>query len=158
MTWSAVQILTAPRLPDLFRQVFAYAGLPTHGTSNTSDRFIVRCGSEPPELLAKLLEEALPEDAPEIQTRRHDEPVDAGLLAPGEVVLQAGYALPAPIPEELWQAVRGGRVLVLAIERRGDRGALLGVVWTALSDEPPTSNEPLRAAVAREVLDAGPGR
>jgi hypothetical protein len=156
MTWSAVEILTAPHWPELCRQVCAYAGLPTQARQATTDRFIIRCGSEPPEMLAKLLEEALPEDAPEIQTRLATDTVDSRRLAPGEIVVQAGFALPAPISEELWQSVRGGRVLVLAIERHGAQGALQGVVWTALSEEPHAGDEPLRAAVARELLEPGP--
>jgi hypothetical protein len=155
MTWSQPEALTAARLSDLCRLVLVRAGIPGDGAP-TEERFIVRSGPEPPELLAKLLEEALAEEAPEIPTFLADETVDAAALAPGEVVVQQGYRVPGPIPLDLWQSVRGGRVLLFAVERRGKSGAVRSVLWAALSDEPPDGEAPLKAVVAWEVL-ARPG-
>jgi hypothetical protein len=43
-------------------------------------------------------------------------------------------------------------VLLFAVERRDPKGALVSVLWTALSDEPPDQEAPLKAVVAWEVL------
>jgi hypothetical protein len=155
MTWSPIEILTAPRLTDLYTQVCERAGLPTTTFEPTRDRFVVRCGSEPPALLAKLLQEALPEAAPEIAAYHLTDPFDLRELAPGQIVVREGFDMPAPIPEEAWQSVRGGRVLVFAVERHGERGRLRSVVWVAVSEEPSLPEDPLRAAVAFQILDAG---
>jgi hypothetical protein len=158
MTWTNLEILTASRLPDLYRLVSERAGLPTSIGQSTRDRFVVRCGTEPPVLLAKLLQEALPEDAAEIVVFHLEEPFDLHDLAPGQLVVREGFAMPSPIPQELWQTVRGGRVLVFAVERYDPRDELVSVVWAAASEEPPCAEEPLRAAVARQVLDRGSGQ
>jgi hypothetical protein len=156
MTWSPIEILTASRLPDLYRLVCERAGLPTAGPA-AQDRFVVRCGPEPPALLAKLLEEVLPDAAPQVDVFHLADDFDLEGLAPGQVVVREGYALPAPIPQELWQSVRGGRVLVFAVERYGPQNQLVSVVWAAVSEEPARGEEPLRAAVAHEVLEARHG-
>ncbi len=151
MTWTQPEALTALRLADLCRLVLERAGI-TADAGQTGDRFIVRSGPEPPELLAKLLQEGFAEGAPEIPTLLPDEEIDAAALAPGEVVVQQGYRVPGPIPVDLWQSVRGGRVLLFAVERRGRTGAVRSVLWTALSDEPVDREAPLKAVVAWEVL------
>ncbi|MCC6417458.1 MAG: hypothetical protein IT429_04345 [Gemmataceae bacterium] len=152
MTWTLPQVLTAPRLSDLCRLVLHQAGLLAATGQTTADRFVVRSGPEPAELLAKLLQEGLPEDAEEFPTYRADEVVKAAGLAPGETVVQEGYRVPGPIPQDLWQSVRGGRVLLFAVERYTAAGEVRSVLWAALSDEPPTQEAPLKAVVAWEVL------
>jgi hypothetical protein len=142
--------LTAARLSDLCRLVLERAGLTGNPGTTTTDRFVVRSGPEPPELLAKLLQEALPEDAPEIPTLLADEDLDAAALPPGAVVVQQGYRAPGPIPLDLWQSVRGGRVVLFAIERRDAKGAVVSALWAALSDEQPEQEAPLKAVVAWE--------
>jgi hypothetical protein len=151
VTWTAPEALTAARLSDLCRLVLQRAGI-SPAAAAAGDRFIVRSGPEPPELLAKLLQEGLADEAPEIATFDEDAEVAAAALAPGEVVVQQGYRVPGPIPLDLWQSVRGGRVLLLAVERRSARGAVQGVLWAALSDEPPDQEAPLKAVVAWEML------
>jgi hypothetical protein len=152
LTWTQPEALTAARLADLCRQVVERAGIPTSAREATGDRFVVRSGPEPPELLAKLLQEGLAEDAPEIPTLLVDQDLDLQTLAPGAVVVQQGYRVPGPIPLDLWQSVRGGRVLLFAVERRDPKGALVSVLWAALSDEPPDQEAPLKAVVAWEKL------
>jgi hypothetical protein len=151
VTWTAPEALTAARLSDLCRLVLQRAGI-APAAQAAGDRFIVRSGPEPPELLAKLLLEGLAEGAPEIPTFREDEEITAAALAPGEVVVQQGYRVPGPIPLDLWQSVRGGRVLLFAVERRSARGDVQSVLWAALSDEPPDQEAPLKAVVAWEML------
>jgi hypothetical protein len=143
--------LTAARLSDLCRLVLHRAGI-SPAAEASGDRFIVRSGPEPPELLAKLLQEGLADEAPEIAPFPEGEEVEVAALAPGEVVVQQGYRVPGPIPLDLWQAVRGGRVLLFAVERRSARGAVQSVLWAALSDEPPDQEAPLKAVVAWEML------
>jgi hypothetical protein len=152
LTWTLPEVLTAARLSDLCRLVVERAGIPISAGEATADRFVVRSGPEPPELLAKLLQEGLAEDAPEIPTLLADQEVDPGALAPGEVVVQQGYRAPGPIPLDLWQSVRGGRVLLFAVERRGPKGELVSVLWAALSDEPPDQEAPLKAVLAWEII------
>jgi hypothetical protein len=152
LTWTLPEALTAARLSDLCRLVVERAGIPTSVGLATGDRFVVRSGPEPPELLAKLLQEGLAEDAPEIPTLLANEEVDPKVLASGTVVVQQGYRAPGPIPLDLWQSVRGGRVLLFAVERRNAKGALVSVLWAALSDEPPDQEAPLKAVVAWEML------
>jgi hypothetical protein len=151
LTWTPPEVLTAARLSDLCRLVAERAGIPLTGET-TADRFIVRSGPEPPELLAKLLQEGLAEDAPEIPTLLEEESLDLAAVAPGEVAVQQGYRVPGPIPLDLWQAVRGGRVLLFAVERHDPAGKVVSVLWAALSDEPPDQEAPLKAVVAWEVL------
>jgi hypothetical protein len=153
MSWTNLEMLTAARLPDLYRLVCERAGFPGNAGPPVRDRFVVRSGGEPLGLLAKLLQEALPEDAPELPCYTLEQPFDPRDLAPGEIVVREGYDLPPPIPEELWQTVRVGRVLVFAIERYDEHSKLVSVVWAAVSEEPSCAEEPLRAAVARQVLD-----
>src|SRR5947199_1887518 len=50
LTWTPPEVLTAARLSDLCRLVAERAGIPPAGEA-TADRFIVRSGPEPPELL-----------------------------------------------------------------------------------------------------------
>jgi hypothetical protein len=151
VTWTPPEALTAARLSDLCRLVVERAGIPGGGRT-TADRFVVRSGPEPPELLAKLLQEGLDEGAPEIPTFLEERPLDPTTLDPGEVVVQQGYRVPGPIPLDLWQSVRGGRVLLFAVERWDPAGKVLSVLWAALSDEPPDQEAPLKAVVAWEVL------
>lgn len=151
MTWTNLEMLKAYRLSDLYRMVSERAGLPTSGQA-TRDRFVVRCGAEPPALLAKLLQEALPAETPEIHIFSAVEPFNVRKLAPGQVVVREGFDFPAPIPQELWANVRVGRVLIFAVEHYDAQGILHSVVWAAVSEEPPCAEDPLRAAVAREVL------
>ena len=151
MTWTPPEALTAARLSDLCRLVLERAGMPVI-TGQTADKFVVRSGPEPPELLAKLLQEGLAEGAPEIPTVLADEEVNLATRAPGEVVVQQGYRAPGPIPLDLWQSVRGGRVLLFAIERRDAKGRLVSALWAALADEPPDQEAPLKAVVAWERL------
>lgn len=151
MTWGPPEVLTAPRLSDLCRRVCERAGLPTRGEA-TADRFILRSGPEPPELLGKLLEEGLAADGSAMLTFRQDEEVDTAALAPGQIVVQEGYRVPGPLPLDLWQSVRGGRVLLFAVERRTAAGALVSVLWAALSDEPVSQEAPLKAVVAWQDL------
>jgi len=66
--------------------------------------------------------------------------------------VQQGYRVPGPIPLDLWQSVRGGRVLLFAVERWDRAGAVRAVLWAALSDEPVDQEAPLKAVVAWEVL------
>jgi hypothetical protein len=151
LTWTPPEALTAARLPDLCRLVAERAGIPLSGET-TAERFIVRSGPEPPELLAKLLQEGLPEDAPEIPTFLEEEMLDPAALSPGAVVVQQGYRVPGPIPLDLWLSARGGRVVLFAVERRDAAGKVVSVLWAALSDEPPDQEAPLKAVVAWEVL------
>src|SRR5258707_1121371 len=115
MTWGPPEVLTAARLPDLCRLVCERAGLPTRADETTADRFIVRSGPEPPELLGKLLQEGLAGGMPATMTFRQNEEVDTAALAPGEVVVQDGYRVPGPLPPDLWQLGRGGRGGPLAL-------------------------------------------
>jgi hypothetical protein len=154
LTWTPPEALTAARLSDLCRLVVERAGIPNSGQP-TADRFIVRSGPEPPELLAKLLQEGLDEGAPEIPTLLEEEALDVAALAPGGVAVQQGYSVPGPIPLDLWLSVRGGRVLLFAVERRDPAGKILSVLWAALSDEPPDQEAPLKAVVAWQILGGG---
>jgi hypothetical protein len=142
-----MEVLRAARLPDLCRQVCEYVGIPTRPGQTTTDRFTIHCGGEPPELLAKLLQEALADDAPTVA-------VDPGVPAPGEVVVREGDPYPWPIPQEVWQAAGGVRVVVFTAERRGLEGELRDVVWAAISEEV-DQEAPLKAAVSRQILGAG---
>src|SRR5262249_1188985 len=136
------------------RLVVERAGIPSGGET-TADRFVVRTGPEPPELLAKLLQEGLDEGAPEIPTFLEERPLDPSTPDPGEAVVQPGAPVPGPSPLDrvpLGQSVRGGRVLLFAVERWDPAGKVLSVLWAALSDEPPDQEAPLKAVVAWEVL------
>src|SRR5205823_1388332 len=54
-------VLEALRLPELLRAVCLHAGLPLPPASESSARFVVRCGAEPPDFFARLLGEAFGE-------------------------------------------------------------------------------------------------
>jgi hypothetical protein len=158
MTLCPTEVLTAPRLPELCRQAWAYAGLPTHGTPFAASRFTIRSGPETAELIAKLLHEALGDDAPEILpcpgATGGDPPA-----GPDRILVRAGFEWPCPIGRELEQLTAPGRPLAFAVERREPGGRLLSVTWVVLSEELPLQEAPLTAAVARETIaDEGQDR
>lgn len=147
------EVLTALRLPELCRLVCARAGIPVRYVPTTPDRFIVWSHGEDPELLAKLLEDAFAEDEAEFRLFRRGEALPFHELRPGEVVVQEGCESPCPEGARLREAVRGegaGEALFFAVERRGGAGEALGVTWVALSGEPPSPEQPLKAAVMRK--------
>ncbi len=145
------EVLMAPRLSDLCRQVWTYAGLPVRGATPGGDRFVIRSGPEPAEWLAKLLQEAFAEDVPDIVP--HDEAQDHEVPA-GRVVVREGFDAPCPIGQELEEMVSPGRPLSFAVERRDRDGRLRSVTWVVLSEELPLQEVPLTAAVARDTFDA----
>src|SRR5690242_20061065 len=74
-------VLEALRLPELYRRVCLHAGLPLPtAPGGPVERFVVRCGDEPPTILAGLLEEALLEDRAEVTVLPAGGPPDYGSL------------------------------------------------------------------------------
>ena len=57
-------VLEALRLPTLSRRICLHAGLPFWPAPASAERFVLRSGAEPPEMLAALLEEAFVETRP----------------------------------------------------------------------------------------------
>jgi hypothetical protein len=153
MTQNATEVLVAARLSELCRQACAYAGLPTRGTSPSGDRFVVRSGPEPAELVVKLLQEALAEEAPEIASLAGD--VDPGTQPAGQVTVREGFDSPCPIARDLEQVLGPGRPLTFAVEQHDPAGRLLSRTWVVLSEELPLPEVPLTAAVTRETYSCG---
>jgi hypothetical protein len=112
---------------------------------------VLRSGSEPPNLFAKLLEEAFVEDEAEVPLYGPE----GRPSEPGRVVVQAGFNSPYPDVESLRQAVRpgGGPVQLFAVERRDAGGRLLGVTWAAVPEEEPPPQKPYSAC---EEVSTGP--
>jgi hypothetical protein len=155
VTEYSTQLLVASRLSELCRQACAYAGLPTRGMWPAGVRFVVRSGQEPAELLVKLLQEALAEEAPEIAPA--GDHLDSETLPASQVLVREGFDSPCPIGRDLEQLVSPGRPLAFAIERRDAHGRLLSRTWVVLSEELPLSEVPLTAAVARETFSCAGG-
>ena len=119
MTASAnLTCLEAARLPELYRKVCVHAGVPLASAPGSAERFVFRCGIEPPELFPELLEEAFAEDAGEVPVCLGVGAVQAGNRAM-PIAVRPGYPSPCPNAEELRRAVApAGPVLLFAIERR----------------------------------------
>jgi hypothetical protein len=154
-TRSPDEVLTAARLSDLCRQVWAYADLPVRGGNPTGDRFVIRSGPEPAEWLAKLLHEAFTEDVPDVVP--FEDGTDLEALPPERVVVREGFDVPCPIGRELAEIANPGRPVTFAVERRARDGRLLGRTWVVLSEELPLQEVPLTAAVARDDFQSGDG-
>jgi hypothetical protein len=107
VTEYSTQVLVASRLSELCRKACAYAGLPTRGMWPAGVRFVVRSGQEPAELLVKLLQEALAEEAPEIAPAADH--VDPETLPASQVLVREGFDSPCPIGRDLEQLVSPGR-------------------------------------------------
>ena len=152
-----LQVLEALRLPELYREICLYAGIPLPPAPASTERHVFRSGAEPPDFFAKLLEEAFVEDEAEVVVSRATDPLDLH-QGPGHIVVRAGFASPCPAPEELCQALRpgGGPVLFFAIERRSEAGQLLGVTWAAVPEEEPPPQARFRAAVIRADIPVNP--
>jgi hypothetical protein len=145
--------LDASRLPELYRKVCAHAGIPLPPTPATAERFVVRCGGEPPELFPELLEEAFAEDAGEVPVCLGVGPTSQG-GTPAHVAIRPGFPSDCPSADELRAAVvPPGPALLFAIERRDAEDRLLGVTWAATPEEEPPPECPFRAAVLRQDLD-----
>jgi hypothetical protein len=143
------EVLKAQRLPALVRAVCRYAGVP-QAPAASPDRFVLRCGAEPPGLFARMLEEASAEDAAEVEVQQPDEPLDLRPRSLGQVVVVPGFAFPCSADQSLRNAVRpSGGVLLFAVERHDAEGRLRGVTWAALPEQEPPAQEPFRAAVLR---------
>ena len=145
-------VLEALRLPELYRKVCAHAGLAAPPPADdTGTRFVVRCGSEPPQLFAALLEEALVEDEAEVLLWSADDAPDLATLPAGHVAVRAGFDAPCPVVGELRRALgpAGGRLLLFAVERRDGRSRLLGRTWAAVPEDEPAPRSDFRAAVLR---------
>ena len=129
-------------------------GLPVRGRlgparATPDERFVLRSGAEPPDLLAKLLEEAFVDDEAEVPVWREGDAPDYRGLGPGGLAVRAGFESPCP------DGLGGTRTRAVAGRWRsrssGGRpdGRLLGVTWVAVpEDEPPPTGE-FRAAVLR---------
>ena len=140
--------LEAPRLPELYRLICRYAGLPLP-PAVTEDRFVVRSGDTPSELLAMVLEEAFVEDGAEVLIWPAGAAVDVAHLPPGQLVVRPGFESPCPDVDALRGVVGGGPVMLFAVERRDAEGRLRGVTWAAVPEEEPPATVPFRAAVVR---------
>jgi hypothetical protein len=145
--------LEASRLPELYRKVCLHAGIPLPPMPASTERFVFRSGTEPPELFPELLEEAFAEDAGEV-------PVCLGVCSTphtgttAPLAIRPGFPSACPNAEELRAAVVPvGPVLLFAIERRDAEDRLLSVTWVATPEEEPAPECPFRAAVLRQDLD-----
>src|SRR5262245_853924 len=145
---SELAVLEARQLPELYRSVCLYAGVAPPSAPSPQERFVFRSGAEPPELLSRLLEEALASDRAEIPPCG---PADEHHPGPHRVEVRPGFGGPCPAEAELRRAARpgGGGVLVFAVERHDTSGRLLGVTWGAIAEEEPPPQSPFRAAVVR---------
>lgn len=143
------EVLHAPTLPRLYRRVCRYAGVPVPPAPAPDELFVLRSGAEPPDLLAKLLEEAFVDDEAEVPVWRDGDVPDYHGLRPGGLAVQFGFEAPCPDGLGRLAVPGGGRTLVFAVERRDVDGRVLGVTWVAVpEDEPPPTGE-FRAAVLR---------
>jgi hypothetical protein len=150
VTSHATEVLVAARLPELCRQACAYAGLPASGNAPPGIRFVVRSGREPAELVVKLLQEALADEAPEIAPLEAD--VNPGTLPAGQVLVREGFDCPCPIGRDLQELASPAVPLAFAVEQHDRGGHLLSRTWVVLSEELPLPEVPLTAAVARETF------
>lgn len=147
-------ILEAARLSTLCRGVCLYAGLPLPPATAPGQRFVVRSGAEPPELLAKLMEEGFVDDGVDVcngDPQTQCDPADST----AQVFVIPGFGPPCPNVEALLGAVdSAGRALLFCVERRDDAGRLLGVTWAAVPEEEPSPQGRFRAAVRSFEADA----
>src|SRR5689334_17352765 len=113
MNRPAPDVLEAARLPALCRGVCLYAGL-SLPPATSWNRFVVRSGAEPPELLARLMAEGLSADGIEVQVGTVGDPADRLTASLGRVVVCPGQAQHPPDVAELRSAaaVAGGPVLL----------------------------------------------
>jgi hypothetical protein len=148
------EILEELRLPTLLRAVCLRAGVPLPPDAG-GERYVVRCGGEPPGFIRDLLEEALVEDGAEVSVWP-----DGGAPGPAAGALPAGHVAVRPgfsgrCPEAALRTGLGaptGKVLLLAVERFGDGGRPLGVTWAALPEGEPAPLCGFRAAVLADVV------
>src|SRR5688572_827950 len=112
-------VLQDLRLPGLYRQICRYAGLPLSPSAGGVERFVLRSGPEPPDFLAKLLEEAIVEDEAEVVVWRTGDEPDYESLGPSGLAVREGFDTPCPDPDGLRRAAApgGGRVSLFAVER-----------------------------------------
>ena len=118
----------------------------------------MRCGSDPPDFLARLLEEALTADGEEATVLPSVNAPGESMPPAGRLAVQPGFGPPGTAGDELRRAASpgGGRTMDFAIERRGAAGQLLGVTWVAMPESDPAPEASLRAAVLRvEREDSG---
>lgn len=158
MTHTAPDILEVSRLPALCRGVCLYAGLPLPSATSSSERFVVRSGTEPPGLLARLLREGLADDGIDVHDDTADGESDPEVTGRARVLIRPGFAAPCPEAAILRKAlaVGDGAVLLFAVERRNPAGRLLGVTWAAVPEEEPLPRERFRAAVRSCECDPSP--
>jgi hypothetical protein len=151
VTQGVPDLLRAQRLPALLRGVCLYAGLPLPPATAGRECFVVRSGTEPPDLAARLLGEGLLDDGIEVRA----EPAADAAPVPGQVVVCGGHAGICPDADELRRAVAPGGepVLMFAIERRDRAGRVLGVTWAAVPEEEPPPQGDFRAAVRSYECD-----
>jgi hypothetical protein len=141
------EVLHAPTLPSLCRRVCRHAGVPVP-PAISDERFVLRSGSEPPDIFAKLLEEAFVEDEAAVPVWREGDEPDYRGLVPGGVAVRSGFDVPYP---DGWRypGLGGGREMSFAVERRDAGGRLLGVTGVAVPEEEPPPTGEYRAAVLR---------
>jgi hypothetical protein len=157
MAHARVEVLTAARLPELWRKVCAHAGVMLTQVPVGPSRFVVRSGGESPELLAKLLEEALAEDGAEVVAIPGDDALADSVPTSGRVQVRGGYPFPCPLDAELRGVAELGDVIIFAVERWDAAGRLAQVTWAGMPDELPASEAPLAASVMTQTLaDNGP--
>lgn len=149
---SSPDILEATRLPALCRGVCLYAGLPLPPATAPGQRFVVRSGNAPPELLVSLLQEGFVEDG--IDVGLGADALDAELAGPAKVTVQTNGDA-CPDADQLCRAVAdvGSPVLVFCVERLNEDGRVLGVTWAAVPEEEPPPHERFRAAVRSYEFD-----
>ncbi len=156
---SSPDVLSAPRLPELFRAICRYAGVTLPPVGGGDEALVVRTGAEPPGLLALLLEEVVVEDGAEaLPSPVPPEPADFSRPA-GRVAVRPGFDAPCPAEAELRRAASpgGGPVLLFVVERRGPSGVLRGGTWAAVAEEEPPPAAGFRAAVVRQEMAAESG-
>lgn len=143
------EVLHAPTLPGLYRRVFRYAGVPVPPAAAPDERYVLRSGAEPPDLLAKLLEEAFVDDEAKVPVWREGDAPDYHGLRPGGLAVKSGFETPWPDGLGRHADPGGGRALSFAVERRDADGRLLGVTWVAVPEDEPSPTVEFRAAVLR---------
>jgi hypothetical protein len=150
MSHGEPEVLEELRLPALLRAVCQHAGIPLPPDAVAGERYVVRCGPEPPGFFRDLLEEALVDDGAEVILW----PEGGGPgPAAGHVAVRPGFG--AACPHEALRAALGpgtGKVLLLAVERFGGGDRPLGVTWAALPEGEPAPLSDFRAAVLREEV------